>query len=254
MESVLDILAGWLEGYIVRVIQAALVILVAYIVVKYTDKAVSLIVKAEEHEFLERFMMFFKAVIYAIAILMAISFVAAEPQVFVALLLVVGLGITIMFSDVLRNIGSELYVRNMRAFKEGDWIEVDGIQGRVARMDSLGVILETLKRERVYIPYTKISHTTVINRMSTYGLSLKLTVKIPKTYDIARARELVTSSLSSVREDLIAEPSVSLRSITESSYVFDVVIDIMNIGKVEKVCEKVVLELKSRDTGVDVEF
>ncbi|MCS7099256.1 MAG: mechanosensitive ion channel [Sulfolobales archaeon] len=245
---------GLFGGYIVRVVQAAIVVLVAYVVVKYVGKAVSLIFKVEEHEFLERFVMFFKAVVYAIAILMAISFIAAEPQVFVALLLVVGLGVVAMFSDVLRNVGSELYVRNMRIFKEGDWVEIDGIQGRVSRMNSLGVVLETLRRERVYVPYTKISHTTVVNRMSTYGLSLRLRVKVPKTYDIAKARELVASSLLSVREDLIAEPSVSLRSITESSYVFDVVVDIMNVGKVEKVCEKVVAELKARDPGIDVEF
>lgn len=254
MSPWLEVLASWVGVYLVRVLQAALVILVAYVVAKYVDKAVSLIVKTEEHEFLERFMMFFKAVVYAIAILMAISFLAVEPQVFVALLLTVGIGIIVMFSDVLRNVGAELYVRNIKAFREGDWIEINGIQGRVSRMSSLGVILETLKRERVYIPYSRISHTTVVNRMSTYGLSLKLTARVPKTYDVSKAREIVVSSLSVVREDLISEPSVVLRSVTESFYVFDVVLDIMNIGKVEEVFEKTILELKSRDSNIDVEF
>lgn len=254
MPSWVEVITGWIGGYLVRVLQAALVVLVAYIVVKYVDKAISLIVKAEEHEFIERFVMFFKAIVYAIAILMAISFIAVEPQVFVALLLTVGIGIIVMFSDVLRNLGSELYVRNIKAFREGDWVEVDGIQGRVSRMGSLGVILETLKRERVFVPYSKISHTTVVNRMSTYGLSLRLTVKVPKTYDIPKAREIVVSSLSAVRDDLISEPSVVLRSATEASYVFDVVLDIMNIGKVEEVFEKAMLALKSRDPNIDIEL
>lgn len=254
MQSWLELLAGWFGAYIFKVLQAALVVLVAYVVVKYVDKAVSLIVKTEEHEFLERFVMFFKAIVYAIAILMAISFIAVEPQVFVALLLTVGIGIIVMFSDVLRNVGSELYVRNMRVFKEGDWVEIDGVQGRVSRMISLGVVLETLRRESVYIPYTKISHSTVVNRMSTYGLSLRMRIRVPKAYEVLKARETVVSSFEKVREDLIAEPSVILRSVTESHYVFDVILDIMNIGKVEEVFEKAVLELKSRDPNIDVEF
>ncbi|MEM4783210.1 MAG: mechanosensitive ion channel [Sulfolobales archaeon] len=254
MPSWLEVLAGWVGVYLVRVLQAAIVIVIAYIMNKYVDKAVSLIVKTEEHEFIERFVMFFKAIIYAIAVLMAISFVAAEPQVFVALLLTVGIGIIVMFSDVLRNVGSELYVRNIKAFREGDWIEVDGIQGRVMKMSSLGVVLETLRRERVYVPYSKISHTTVVNRMSTYGLSLKLTVKVPKSYDMSKAREIVVSSLSAVREDLVSEPSLTLRSVTDFYYVFDAILDIMNIGKTESVFERVVLELKSKDPNIDIEF
>ncbi|MEM2208189.1 MAG: mechanosensitive ion channel [Sulfolobales archaeon] len=254
MPSWIEVLAGWVGLYLVKVLQAAIVVLIAYIVNKYIDKAVSLIVKTEEHEFLERFIMFFKAVVYAIAVLMAISFVAAEPQVFVALLLTVGIGIIVMFSDVLRNVGSELYVRNIKAFREGDWIEVDGIQGRVMRMGSLGVILETLRRERVYVPYSKISHTTVVNRMSTYGLSLRLTVRVPKTYDMSKAREIVALSLSTIREDLVSEPSLSLRSVTDVSYVFDVILDVMNIGKIETVFERVIVELKSRDPNIDIEF
>ncbi len=254
MPSWAEVLAGWVGAYLVRVLQAAIVILVAYIVTRYVDRAVSLIVKAEEHEFLERFIMFFKAVVYAIAILMAISFVSTEPQVFVALLLTVGIGVIVMFSDVLRNLGSELYVRNVRAFREGDWVEIDGIQGRVSKMGSLGVVLETLRREKVYIPYARISHSTVVNRMSTYGLSVRLTVMIPKTYDASKAREIVISSLEVVREDLVVEPSVVLRSATESHYVFDAVLDVMNVGKVERVLDRVILELKSRDPNVDVTF
>ncbi len=254
MASWVEVFTGWLGAYLVRVLQAALVILVAYIVVKYIDKAVTLIVRSEEHEFLERFVMFFKAVVYSVSVLMAISFVSTEPLVFVALLLSVGIGVIVMFSDVLRNLGSELYVRNVRAFREGDWVEVDGIQGRVAKMGSLGVVLETLRRERVYIPYTRLSHSTVVNRMSTYGLSVRLAAMVPKTYDMPRARELVLSSLEAVREDLMAEPSVVLRSATETHYVFDVVIDVMNVGKVERVLDRVVLELKSRDPNVDVTF
>jgi small conductance mechanosensitive channel len=249
-----EMLASWVSAYIFRVLQAAIVILVAYLVVKYLDKAVSLFIKTEEHEFVERFIMFLKGIIYAIAILMAISFVAVEPQVFVALLLTVGVGIIVMFSDVLRNLGSELYVRNLRTFKEGDWVEIDGVQGKVARLTSLGVILETLRRERAFIPYSRIAHTTVVNRTSTYGLSFHVLVRVPKTYDTAKARELVVSSLQRVREDLVAEPSVALRSVTETSYVFDVTLDVMNVGKVEKVFSDLLLELKSKEPNIDVEL
>lgn len=254
MVSWYEMLVSWANIYVPRVLQAAIVILIAYLLVKYLDKVVSLFIKAEEHEFINRFIMFLKGIIYSIAILMAISFVAVESQVFVALLLTVGIGIIVMFSDVLRNIGSELYVRNLRVLREGDWVEIDGIQGRVARLTSMGVILETLRRERVFIPYTRIAHTKVVNRMSTYGLSFRVVVRVPKTYDVTKARELVMSSLQGVREDLIAEPSVVLRSITETSYVFDITLDVMNVGKAEKVFSDLLLELKSREPNADVEF
>ncbi len=254
MVSWYEMLMSWASIYIPRVLQAAIVVLVAYLLVKYLDKVVSLFIKTEEHEFIDRFIMFLKGTIYSIAVLMAISFIAVEPQVFIALLLTVGVGIIIMFSDVLRNVGSELYVRNLRMFREGDWVEIDGIQGRVARLTSMGVILETLRRERVFVPYTRIAHTTVVNRMSTYGLSFRVVVRIPKTYDATKARELVVSSLQRVREDLVAEPSVVLRSITETSYVFDITLDVMNVGKAEKVFSDLLLELKTREPNADIEF
>jgi hypothetical protein len=121
-------------------------------------------------------------------------------------------------------------------------------------MTSLGVVVETLRRERVFIPYTRLAHTKVVNRSGVYGVSLRLEVRVPKTYDVSRARELIASTLQTVREDLIAEPSVTLRGSTESFYVFDVVLDVMNVSKVGEVFERVFLELKSREPGLDVVF
>lgn len=247
----------WFEpilGYLVRVVQAAIAIAVAYLVVKYLDRLVAYFVKIEEHEYLERFLVFLKAVLYAIAALTAISFLSTEPVVFAVMLLAVGVAVVVTFSDVLRNLGSELFVRSSKAFRIGDWVEVDGVQGRVSSMTSLGVVLETLRRERVFIPYTRLAHTKVVNRSGVYGVSLRLEVRVPKTYDVGRARELIASTLQTVREDLIAEPSVTLRGSTESFYVFDVVLDVMNVSKVGEVFERVFLELKSREPGLDVVF
>jgi small conductance mechanosensitive channel len=247
----------WFEpilGYLVRVVQAAIAIAVAYLVVKYLDRLVTYFVKIEEHEYLERFLVFLKAVVYAIAALTAISFLSTEPVVFAVMLLAVGIAVVVMFSDVLRNLGSELFVRSSKAFRIGDWVEVDGVQGRVSSMTSLGVVVETLRRERVFIPYTRLAHTKVVNRSGVYGVSLRLEVRVPKTYDVSRARELIASTLQTVREDLIAEPSVTLRGSTESFYVFDVVLDVMNVSKVGEVFERVFLELKSREPGLDVVF
>jgi len=247
----------WFEpilSYLVRVIQAAIAIAVAYLVVKYLDRLVAAFVKIEEHEYLERFLMFLKATVYAIAALTAISFLSTESVVFAVMLLAVGIAVVVMFSDVLRNLGSELYVRSSKAFRVGDWVEVDGVQGRVSSMTSLGVVVETLRRERVFIPYTRLAHTRVINRSGVYGVSLRLEVRVPKTYDVGKAREMLASALQVVREDLISEPSVTLRGSTESFYVFDVVLDIMNVGKVEEVFERVFLELKTREPGLDVVF
>ncbi len=241
-------------GYLIRVLQASIVVIVTYLVVKYLDRLARIFVKTEEYEYLERFLLFLKAIVYTMAALIAISFLSTEPFVFAVLLLTVGIAIVVMFSDVIRNLGSELYVRNTRAFKVGDWVEIEGVQGRVTSMNSLGITIETLRRERVFIPYVRLAHSKIINRSGVYGVSIRLEVRIPKTHDVGKAREIVATSLQAVRGELITEPTVTLRGVSELYYVFDVVLDVMNIGKIEEVVEKLVSELKKNEPSADVVF
>jgi len=241
-------------GYLIRVLQASIVVIVAYLGVKYLDRLARIFVKTEEYEFLERFLLFLKAIVYTITALIAISFLSTEPFIFAVLLLTVGIAVVVMFSDVLRNLGSELYVRNTKAFKVGDWVEIEGVQGRVASMNSLGVVIETLRRERVFIPYARLAHSKIINRSGVYGVSIRLEVRIPKTHDVGKARELITTSLQAIRRELITEPTVTLRGVSELNYIFDVVLDVMNIGKIEEVVRKLVSELKKNEPNVDVVF
>ncbi len=77
-------------------------------------------------------------IVDAIGSLIALAIIAPEPGVFSALVIVLGIGVVVAFSDILKNRGSKIYVRSFASLKLGDHVEIMGREGTVIHMDSRG--------------------------------------------------------------------------------------------------------------------
>ncbi|MEM4040751.1 MAG: mechanosensitive ion channel family protein [Ignisphaera sp.] len=232
--------------YISRIIAIAVVVIVVYILVKVLTKLASLILKGVEPSYTVRVVESIKIGLYVIAAIIVAAILAPETQVFAGLLFLIGLSLMFMFIDVLRNLGSEFYIRSKGIVRRGEWIEVDGVSIRVIDFDAVGILGETQKLEKVFIPYTKLLNSITINRVTPFGLLVRIFVDIPQTYGIDSARNSVSEALKRVEEDLATEPDVTYVGSKGGMLNFVAEFHIINYRKLTKILSVIEKEIKNR--------
>ncbi|MEM3980996.1 MAG: mechanosensitive ion channel family protein, partial [Ignisphaera sp.] len=139
-----------------------------------------------------------------------------------------GLATLFMFVDLLRNMGAELYIRAKDIVRRGDWIEVDGVSVKVVDFDVVGLIGETPKLEKVFVPYTKLLSSIVVNKVTPFGMLVRVYIDVPQSYGIDGARNMLLESLEAVKEDLASEPDITYLGSKEDKLNFVIEFHIIN--------------------------
>lgn len=85
---------------------------------------------------------------------------SASPREWIAFAIILGVA-TAASWNMLRNVLEGVYLRVGRSFEVGDRVEIAGIQGRVHRLDTRAVVLETNHGQLAIIPYTTVSSSTI---------------------------------------------------------------------------------------------
>jgi len=244
MESFIDVITESLYLVMPRIIASIIVLLASWLLTKVLEGILRGMFKTIEEGYVARALSIAKLTIYGSALIIVATILMPEAQAFSIMLLIIGLAIIVMFADVLRNIGAEFYVRSKGFIRKGDWVEIDGEFIRVIELNTLEIIGETQRMEKVFIPYTKIINATVVNRSTPIGLSVKIRVIAPARQGIEAVREAILKSLKAVAEDLASEPTVSLSSMKGDKLEFIVETHILNYRKLSNILEEVSKRIK----------
>jgi len=236
--DLVDIISSSLLSIAPRIVAALIVLLVAWVFMRLLEEFLKRVLRSVEQGYLYRIFNVIKLVVYGSAILIAVSILIPEAQALPVILLIIGLAVIGMFIDVLRNIGAEFYVRSRSIVRRGEWIEVDGRFIRVVDLDALGVVGETPRMERVFIPYTRLINTTIVNRSTPAGLSVKIRVSAPATYGVEVVRGAIDRALQGVSEDFASEPIVSLASLRSDRVEFTIETHVLNYRKLSRIIEE----------------
>ncbi|MCS7111459.1 MAG: mechanosensitive ion channel family protein [Ignisphaera sp.] len=246
MSSVWDVLTTALSPLLYRIIAAATIVVVTYFIVRGLERLVVILFRGLERGYVARVVEGLRIGIYAIAALIVATVIAPEIQVLSILVLLIGLSIIAMFFDVLRNIGSEFYIRTRNIVRRGDWIEIEGISIRVVDLDAFGIIGETHKLEKVFIPYSKIVSSLIINRATPLGLVARMFIGIPQSYSMDSARNSVLEAVRAVEQDLASEPNITYIGTKGGVMEFAVEFHIINYRKLSKVISTIEKEIGKR--------
>jgi small conductance mechanosensitive channel len=165
-------------------------------------------------------------------------------QIFSILILLIGLALILMFHDELKNIGAELYLRYRGIVRKGDWIEIDGMEVHIVDFDAFGAWGETAKLERVFIPYTKIVNSIIINKLTLLGLVSRVQIIVPMTYDVSYVKSVIEKAVAKIKEELASEPEVIYEGSSENMHSFVVELRVINFRKLDKVVTAFEMELR----------
>jgi len=217
---------------LIRIAQAGLIVLITYIVARYLIGSLPKILPTAQPRFIYSFIAAIRYLLYTVGALIALAIVAPEPGVFSALILVLGIGVVIAFSDLLRNWGAELYVRSFASLKIGDHVEVMGREGTVIHIDSRGVVVETPNREKIYVPNTYIASAPIINRTSPYGTIYRIKILVPEGQDAGAAYEKIKGILDTIRPELVEEPILARKGSRDGFTEYEASVVLLNVRKI----------------------
>jgi len=231
---------------VLRFVAFAVFVAIVYLLGKYLGKLVDkLMAKAEEElkrdvETVARF------VVYAIGGLIAIAILSPQAEILASLLLLVGAALVVAFFEPLRNWGSYYSVRGAKPFKVGDWVEVDGIAGRVLEQNSSCLVLETSSGERVFVPNSRLARAIVVNKTTELGVVDRVIVRVPASEPLHDVVKEVRETLAAIKPELLGEPETSVSLGRDGSYLVEVRLRVLNARKLERVKKQLAEELSKR--------
>jgi len=166
------------SGLVNKLIIAAIIIFIGFIAGRVIGKIVEKVLKEVElNNILTRltgFNMPFSSVtsgivtyfIYFIAIVMALDTLGLDTFVFnliaFAVILVIILSVLLALKDFIPNFFAGIFIRQKRLIKPGDKIKFGNVSGKVISIDSIETVVETKKKDILYIPNASLVNQEVV--------------------------------------------------------------------------------------------
>ncbi len=144
-----------------------------------------------------------KVTLYSIVVILGCSrFV--DTSSLIALLSVVGVAVSLAVKDSLSNVAGGFIVLFSKPFKEGDFVEIDGMSGSVQNISILQTKLLTFDNKAVFIPNGQVSTAKIVNYSAEENRLLAIPVSVSYDTDLKKAKALLTDL---VKSDPLAMPT-----------------------------------------------
>ncbi|AZF26806.1 mechanosensitive ion channel family protein [Pseudomonas sp. R2-60-08W] len=138
-----------------------------------------------------------------------------------ALAIIVGLALQSTLSDVF----SGIVLNATRPYQVGDWIQIDGMEGRVTDIDWRATLLLTSQGSTVVIPNSVAAKTKIQNMsrpQDQHGVTISL--HLPLRFRPERVQEILEQALLGYSALLpVPAPKVILKNITEGLLEYEVI-------------------------------
>lgn len=137
---------------------------------------------------------------------------------FAALLASAGVAIGMALSGQLQNLAGGLIVLLFRPYKVGDWIEAQGVQGKVTAIQIFHTILTMVDNKVVYVPNGVMSSGVVVNYNRNDTRRVEWVVGIDYGEDTVRAEAVVREVIAADKR-ILADPApyVAVQALEASS-------------------------------------
>ena len=161
------------------------------------------------------------AVNILLTVLLVVSVIGAlgiSTTSFAALLASAGVAIGMALSGNLQNFAGGLIILLFKPYKVGDWIEAQGVQGRVTEIQIFHTILTMVDNKVVYIPNGSMSTAVVINYTRNETRRVEWTIGVDYGEDVERVRAAIRGVVDAdVR--ILADPApfVAVGALADSS-------------------------------------
>jgi len=200
----LSALLTLLESFVMPVVTALLLMIVAFFAASFIARVASAPVRKRVDETLGRFVA--KLVYYSIiifALLGVLGKFGVSVSSFAAVVAAAGFAIGLAFQGTLSNFAAGVLLLVFRPFKVGDVINAAGITANVYEIDLFSTTFDTPDNRRIIVPNSAISSGTIENVSHHNERRVDISVDVSYSASLDKTRETLTSAAESLRDKLI---------------------------------------------------
>lgn len=192
--------------------------LVIIIIVKIILKAVkNFLSKTRMEKIAQGFTVtFLKFSLYIVGVLILLSIMGIQISGIITALSAVFLAIGLALQNIISNVANGIVIISTKLFKNGDFINVENINGYVVRINFLFTILNTAENTRVFIPNSKIINAILINYDTNNTRRLELNFFVGLNNDITHVKKMILNAVEDEKR-ILEEPMAPICEIKEIS-------------------------------------
>lgn len=206
--TILKTIGIWIVGYIV--------IRVVMIVLKKIFSKTKLEKVAQSF-----FLSIIKFVLYFILLVMVLQQLGVAITGLIAAMSAVGLAIGLALQNSLANVASGIILLINQPFKEGDFVNINGVEGNVKNVKILTTALVTTDNKIVILPNSTVANNSIINYSARRTRRLEFTFNVDYKTDTALVNKIVIDVMkSNGKVQLEPAPFCALKTFGESSIDF----------------------------------
>lgn len=224
MELNTDKLIEMIQEYGMRIISAAVVLLIGLWIIRMLLRGMNKVMERKQIDpTLRPFFHTLVGIGFRVMLFISVlSMLGIAMTSFVAILGAAGLAVGLALSGTLQNFAAGVMILIFRPYKVGDVVEMAGYFGVVSEIQIFNTILKTLDNKTIIIPNSKVAGDSLVN-YSTEGtrrVDFSFGVAYGTSYDLARQ---VLLDLCNADERILQEPVapfVALENMNDSSVNF----------------------------------
>ena len=222
-EKLKNAVISYLPDLVGAVIVAAVGILLTFIIVRLTRKAM-------EHKKVDPSLTSFickatRVLLYIFTLFAALSTLKISIAGLVAFFSAAAAAIALGLKDRLSDVVSGIIILFSKPFVTGDFIEFDNYAGFVQKIDLIHTDILTYAGTNVIIPNSVISNSKVNNHTAEPIVRVQVDIPIPYEADIDEVKEVlfgVIKSTDLLKQDENHKPTVWLQKFGESALEFNI--------------------------------
>lgn len=123
---------------------------------------------------------------------------------------ILGLAIGFATRDTVENYIASILLSLRQPFERGDYVKIDGSEGKVMRLTSRATVLMSIDGNHIRIPNAKVYKATILNYTRNPLRRIAFDVAVDTDLDLARPRQLAVQTLSGLSGVLASPPPACL--------------------------------------------
>lgn len=211
----------WLTDFAVDFLVALLIFVIGVFLIKLLRKLLARILKKRNSDpvvvkFLDSLL---KVVGYVVIICLIFSQIGVTSSSIIAVLGAAGLSIGLALQGALKNFAGGVLILLNRPFTVNDYIETEGKEGTVQKMDIIYTTLNTIDNKLVKIPNGKLMDSVITNYTKNQKRRIDLPIGIHYDDDLKLAKEIATKIMDESEYKLVGDDNVVVVKELEDSAV-----------------------------------
>ena len=188
---------NWAAAFLPKLIAAAIIFLAGWWLVKLVCKiSVRAMTRAKIDKTVISFLnSILNAALKVLIILCVLSTVGFDMTTLIATVSAATVAIGLALKDSLANVASGTLIIINKKLKVGDYIETEGLQGTVVKIDMMYTTLCTYNNREILIPNSRLTSNNVINYFVREKRRVDLVIPIPYEADVEKARKVIMDLL-----------------------------------------------------------